>query len=549
MDKLFLIAIGGTGMRCLESFVHMCAAGLFDNHTIDILTIDTDQSNGNKGRVENLIELYNKIKTEDTVNKPGGEQRNNTFFSAKLNLYRFFTDYSTPNRKTLSLLAATNNITSEDRQDNQDLCDLFFERDTVQNFTLDHGYRAQTHLGSLLMYHGIVEAAIKVKRGGTEVKPHEQELVQFLSLLNEHAADARVFVFGSVFGGTGASSIPVIPLAISDALKITTDGNNKLDLSKVLFGSTLLTDYFKFKAPNDNNLAREKVIANSDNFALNSQAALSFYNQDATVLNTYKKMYHIGWSEKTDYSAGKEGDVITGGQEQKNACHVAELLCAAAAYDFFNADRNQLEQIHEAQYVFRTVDAAENGSLLLSGKSFVGETHGTTFEAKLGAILSLAHLVLSRYGGAKENGSGVKLLRMDFNRANLGLYDGLTDEECTDIDKYFKEFGYKFVKGNVVFGWIYQIFNSVPGKFLFSDKAFTSDQNSLEKIDAGAIFADPKHHWAKSGIWGSNDDRRFDTLMDIIKNPKYDPTEDQGSSLKERFLAHMYNAIMEAQNY
>ena len=54
-EKLFLIAIGGTGMRCLESFVHMCAAGLFDNHTIDILTLDTDQTNGNKDtKIQNL---------------------------------------------------------------------------------------------------------------------------------------------------------------------------------------------------------------------------------------------------------------------------------------------------------------------------------------------------------------------------------------------------------------------------------------------------------------------------------------------------------------
>lgn len=99
-DKLFLIAIGGTGMRCLESFVHLCAAGLFDNHTIEILTLDTDQNNGNKDRVESLIGLYNKVKTNDASNQ-GGEQRSNTFFSAKLNLYRFFTDYSTPNRQTL----------------------------------------------------------------------------------------------------------------------------------------------------------------------------------------------------------------------------------------------------------------------------------------------------------------------------------------------------------------------------------------------------------------------------------------------------------------
>ena len=34
-DKLFVIAIGGTGMRCLESFVHLCAIGMFDNEEIE----------------------------------------------------------------------------------------------------------------------------------------------------------------------------------------------------------------------------------------------------------------------------------------------------------------------------------------------------------------------------------------------------------------------------------------------------------------------------------------------------------------------------------
>ena len=66
-DSLFIIAIGGTGMRCLEAFVHLCAVGMFDNEEINILTLDTDQSNGNKGRVERLIELYNKVKTDNHV--------------------------------------------------------------------------------------------------------------------------------------------------------------------------------------------------------------------------------------------------------------------------------------------------------------------------------------------------------------------------------------------------------------------------------------------------------------------------------------------------
>ena len=154
-DSLFIIAIGGTGMRCLEAFVHLCAVGMFDNEEINILTLDTDQSNGNKGRVERLIELYNKVKT-DNPESPGGSPNSNTFFSSKLNLYRFYTDYSMANRSTYSKLSATQGVGQETEEDDHDLADLFLEHDTVQSFNLEHGYRAQTHLGSMLMYHGIV---------------------------------------------------------------------------------------------------------------------------------------------------------------------------------------------------------------------------------------------------------------------------------------------------------------------------------------------------------------------------------------------------------
>lgn len=550
-DKLFLIAIGGTGMRCLESFVHLCAAGLFDNHTIEILTLDTDQNNGNKERVESLIELYNKVKTNDTSTL-GGEQRSNTFFSAKLNLYRFFTDYSMPTRMTLNALAATKNLTDEQRQDNQDLSDLLFERDSVQQFKLDHGYRAQTHLGSMLMYHGIIEAAINAKKGGPTVKEQEKELAKYLELLNKHAATARVFVFGSVFGGTGASSIPVIPIAISDALQILTGGNNVLNLNKVLFGSTLLTDYFTFKTPTSQQLANDKVIADANNFALNSQAALSFYNDDTTVRKTYKKMYHIGWpsSLKINYSDGKGGNVVTGGHEQRNDCHVAELMCAVAAYDFFNEDRKKLEQIGDAEYDFRTIAVDDNGNMQLSGTSFVGAEKGEIFENKLGALLSLAHIILSKFEGAHEGTHGTADLLNYLDSAKFSNYNELSDAQCDEIDEYLKEFGYKFIKSDVVFGWIYQIFRSVgAGKFIFSPDAFKSDIGELHNIDPGTIFADKMHHWDKKGLVGSSASKRFDNLITILKSTNSLPDEAQGVTLKEQFLAQMYNAVTIAQHF
>lgn len=116
MDKLFVIAIGGTGMRCLESFVHLCAIGMFDNEEIEILTLDTDQTNGNKGRVEQLIELYNRIKSNNTEEIDGGQPNVDTFFSAKLNLYRFYTDYTDQSRKTYKLLSAMQNATDEQKK-------------------------------------------------------------------------------------------------------------------------------------------------------------------------------------------------------------------------------------------------------------------------------------------------------------------------------------------------------------------------------------------------------------------------------------------------
>lgn len=552
-DKLFLIAIGGTGMRCLEAFVHLCAAGLFDNHTIEILTLDTDQNNGNKDRVESLIALYNKVKTNDAANQ-GGEQRSDTFFSAKLNLYRFFTDYSTPSRQTLHALASTMNLTNEQRQDNQDLSDLLFERDSVQQFKLDHGYRAQTHLGSMLMYHGIIEAAINAKRGDGSVKTQDKELAKYLELLNKHAANSRVFVFGSVFGGTGASSIPVIPIAISEALRILTGGQNVLNLKKVLFGSTLLTDYFTFKTPTSQQLSTDKIIADANNFALNSQAALSFYNDDTTVKKTYKRMYHIGWpsSLKINYSEDHPGNVVTGGHEQRNACHVAELMCAVAAYDFFNDNRKALEKIGEAQYQFKTVALDDSGNMQLSGESFVGSERGKVFENKLGALLSLTHIILSKFGGAHEGTCGTAELLNYLDNAKFANFNDLSDSQCAEIDEYLKEFGYKFVKSNVVFGWIYQIFKSVgPGKFIFSSDAFVTDINKLHDIDPGTIFADEAHHWDKSGlaVINSSSDRRFNTLITLLKSDRTLPDETQATTLKEEFLAQMYNAITIAQHF
>ena len=539
----FVIAIGGTGMRCLESFVHLCAIGMFDNEEINILTLDTDQTNGNKGRVEQLIDLYQRVKSEKPDMIDGGSPNANTFFSAKINLYRFFTDYNATERKTFQNLSRMNSGTTEQKEDNRELSELMLD-EGVRNFALDHGYRAQTHLGSMLMYNGIVEAARSVAADKSKAKSQDKELATFATKLAQDASNAMVFVFGSVFGGTGASSIPVIPVALTEAVRLVSGGSQSLDLKVVKFGATLLTKYFTFKAPDKSQKEKEKIIADASNFALNSQAALQFYQADPTVKSCYKRLYHIGWPITSIDFTGEATKTITGGAEQKNDCHVVELLSACAAYDFFTLSKYGNQQ---AQYLYRSADFSGSG-FCFEGSDFVGNEKGVMFENKLGAFLSFAHIVLSVNRAALSNSHGTLGFLERFKAQDINDYEqGITEAQANDIDEYMKWFAYDYSNGLLTRGWIYQIYKSIkPGRFIFKSSAFTENAKELRDMDPGDLFEDDKHNWDKGGVFSNRYNNYVKTLIDQRCKPK---KEQNVNTTKERFLAHIYNSITIVQKF
>lgn len=543
MDKLFVIAIGGTGMRCLESFTHLCAIGMFDNQEIEVLTLDTDQTNGNKGKVEDLIRLYSRIKTSGTAE--GGTPNANTFFSAKLNLHRFYTNYSGAGRENYKNITKISTGSVEQQKSNKLISDLFLDNNSVQEFNLSHGYRAQTHLGSLLMYHGIVEAARNIARG-VDVQLQERELERFVSKLEKAGANARVFIFGSVFGGTGASAIPVIPKALQDFVIIRSGGKSSIDFSKAKFGSTLLTEYFTFKKPDDKQKStkEDSIIADSSFFPLNSQAALQFYQSDPTVQKCYKILYHIGWpieSKKVDEDNTAQ-KTITGGANQRNSCHITELLCACSAYDFFT--RNTGFDVAKAEYLYKAVKF-NNNSFNFSFNDFVGNVNkaGEIFANRLGAFFSLAHICLSKNGGAIGD-NGIKGFIVQCQLQRLTQYSTITDDDCIEINDYFKQFAYTFENDRFIPGWIYQVRNTVsPGTFMFDSKAFPDTHSELKKLDVGALFIDKRYHWPDGGILSNTYDKFVKEL--IRSGPK---DEQKVNTTKEKFLAHIYNSITSSQN-
>lgn len=531
--QFFVLGIGGTGMRCIESLIHLCAMGMFDDTEIQLLALDTDKNNGNFSRLKEVKEAYLNAKGMDKANRV---THKDTFFSANIKYYEFSPDYE----KKSTFKAVFNYIdTHYNHREQADLADLVLS-ENVEDFNLRHGYRAQTHLGSMMMYHSIIEAA---------KSPLSCELKSFLSELIKASQNGqpRVFILGSVFGGTGASSIPIIPQAISKAAEIMSNGAANV-LKSAYFGSTLLTAYFSFRAPSGNELSNQKIIATSDKFALNSQVAMMFYDDDTTVKSTYQKFYMMGTSGLEWDPMQRENDkiteTITGGEQQKNDSHYIELLAACAALDFYNTEESALQQNKEhnkTDYQYRSI----NDSGEFDFQDFVGSQRAKELAQKYGMLIAFALFC---------NGSDdfVESLRTGGHK-EIQEFKEVDVNQVVNLKKYFNLF---FVKtkgdGTLLEGWLRQIHRSAGGgnNFLFNANLFSPDTfKSLMKVDWNkAIYRNEglgKDNFYKTGLFGSKFDsfkKQFIELRD--SNKDWQNITNQGEQLYKLIfdtLAKLYN--------
>lgn len=427
-----------------------------------------------------------------------------TYFSANIKYYEF-----SPNYEQRSTFQDVFNYgdTQYNHREETDLANLMFT-DKVEEFNLRHGYRAQTHLGSMMMYQSIIEAA----RSNVD-----NDLKNFLCELTRSSQNGqpRVFILGSVFGGTGASSIPIIPQAISKAAEIISNGAANV-LMRAYFGSTLLTAYFNFKAPSSDELSRQKIIATSDKFALNSQVAMMFYDDDTTVRSTYQKFYMLGtegiqWNPMQRIEGINE--TITGGEHQENDSHYIELLAACAALEFYNTDENILNENKanfQTDYLYRAIK--ENGKF--DFQDFVGSARATEFAKKFGTLIAFSILCNGTYNFVESTRSGGQPEILGFENINVTQVQNLKD--------YFNLFFLRPINSEKPNdSWLKQIHRSAGGgdKFLFNAKLFAP--KSMREL---MNFQCNKELYRDEGIGKDNKfstksiKRPFGTMFDTFKD-------------------------------
>jgi hypothetical protein len=358
-----------------------------------------------------------------------------------------------------------------------------------------------------------------------------------------------VFILGSVFGGTGASSIPIIPKAIKEAAALFSEAT---DIERnVFFGATLLTSYFSFPLPNDRERAAQKVIATSDKFALNSQAAMMFYEADETVKKTYQKFYMMGTEGMTWQPSKVKDKTITGGESQENDSHYIELLAAFAAYHFFNSpeegtDEAQLAGLRDlklekrVEYLYRTFN--ENGKIDFT--DFVGSEKKKELAKKLGLFTALSYLtLLEKYDFFEQAQSG------GLKRVHIEGYENIDLEEVRSLKKYMSLFHFGIEGGNIKDGWLRQVYRSAGGgdKFLLSPSVFGC--NSIREFED---FDFNKDLYQKDSDFRSN---KFSTgLLNSIYGSflkKFITTNepDNITNKSEKLIKRAYDALCQLYNF
>lgn len=325
MSKLFLFAIGGTGARVVRSFAMMLAAGPrnFDSSLEVVpIIIDHDTGNGDLTRTKHVLDKYNEINQELYPDR-GRTVYSDTFFSTRLTSlnnvgaqqpnpaewHLMFGGVDQTGGITFAQYVGLNSMAANKvLEPSLHLMQALYD-DSPQtspnaelNLNLGVGFRGNPNIGTVVF---------------NELK-NTTMFQAFLANCNPANGD-KVFIVGSIFGGTGSSGIPVIV----DEIRRSTIGA----VAQVPIGVALVLPYFKLQPKVDK---EDTGAIDANMFNAKSIAALGAYSLGGnnSLNKKITNLYYIGDTHVDSY------EYHEGRNKQVNAAHVVEWVAASAIVDF-----------------------------------------------------------------------------------------------------------------------------------------------------------------------------------------------------------------------
>jgi hypothetical protein len=335
MTKNYIVAIGGSGSRCLGATIYLSASGLFEGD-LHVVIVDPDQTNGNAEQVKRMISAYSALSSCQQPERP--RQRNlivnkrlpeAVIFRPSINrkrdsgdLFNYF--WQDPNPPDRTFGDAIDIVNAPPQLKN--FASLFYETEDLQ-MALGKGYRGRPNVGAVTLISDL-RRTVDAKGNGLA------QMIESIRADLIAEKPVRLFVYGSVFGGTGAAGIPTISRLIEDTLKRSNTTHNE----RMRFGVAMLTPYFSFPEG-------KAVDGPSPDSALHqaaTQAALLHYGHNDPG---YQHLYIIGSPEMPPTNTSHS----VGGESQENDPHYVEIVASLAARDFFSRD-DELESTRLLHY-------------------------------------------------------------------------------------------------------------------------------------------------------------------------------------------------------
>ena len=373
----YVIAVGGTGNKVMESIVYGACADAF--YTLDdtgrrtpieelrLLAVDVDAACGNTTRAKQAGEHYEDVRAalrRAGLPTPG--------FHTRLRVEKWNMNLS---RRATSVEQQVRN-----HKKDQLLARALFNR-TEASLEYSEGFRGHPDLG-MLFFSELLSGLDAATAAG---QPDEMaDLLDAMRQEMERGETVRVILCGSIFGGTGASGIPAISQFLRERFRSFGP--------RLVLAAALMLPYYKVPPSTQNE--ELEIVVKSSAFLDKARTALSYYGMEGMIrqdendqTGVYDAIYLLGLPQE-DFVTTRI--YSTGSQSQENDAHILEWLAMRCVARFFRtgfrgAQSHQIDcyyyQMHERAFSWDSFDEEGElyrvgfGGLMKAGVTYVSECY------------------------------------------------------------------------------------------------------------------------------------------------------------------------------
>lgn len=365
----YVIAIGGTGSKVMESIVYAACADAFytcddDGRRsaiprLDMLSVDVDAACGNTTRAHRAAESYEHVRAA---------------FSASPYMHPCFHTALAVDRWSMNLSRRAVSIRqmSENHAQDRLLSRALFTRAEAE-LAYSEGFRGHPDLG-VLFFTDLLASLEDAEKAG-----QPDEFNSFMRRMESDLArgeTVQLMLCGSIFGGTGASGIPAMSRYLSRRFAQSRE--------RFVMGAMLMLPYYKVPAAQADQ--QRGIVVSSDHFLAKARTALQYYGMEHMLksgpddaLGVFDAAYLLGLPPEHFVSTRLYS---TGSQSQENDAHLLEWLAARCVARFFRTGfrGGAAHNIDCYYYQWHTPR--------LCWESF--DTDGPMYRARYGALLKAA---------------------------------------------------------------------------------------------------------------------------------------------------------------